>query len=555
MTKINLTWNKKNFPGVEIDTSNPDQAFEQLQKTICDLTSVEPANQKIFFARRMLRSGADLTAAGGLTENATVMLVGTATATLKAMADAASSAAARAPEQSDSMDVAADIPSGPHPLKNIGNTCYLNATIQSLRLVPELRDELRNAMVTPGASGRFPVAHQLHGILSAQPGSDSNVKPDPLVQALRRAHPQFAQVASGGGPSSGGKWDASSMANLSTQDLAAALMPPQYIHQDAQECWSALVQDADRATGNASAVSRLFNIVTTISRGDPQDPAAPPSLSHDEASMLGCHITEEINSLEDSIRAGLASTAASRDQPSAATEPGPAGVASPPKTTALFSRLPRYLCVHFARFYWKQEANMKTKILRKVTFPLHLDLHMLCTEELRERQSVVRRFRDQKSESSMGLAPVRLAGEAPADKAADSDTPMATSPREGEDAQQDAASATEPIFLDEHGTPDPYACPTGRYELKAVVAHTGRFADQGHYIAYVRLPELQSNGGPNDAKTRRRGPSLMGSKGDGWWRCDDDTIRPADPNEIARLDGGGDWPIAYLCLYAAREDA
>lgn len=42
--------------------------------------------------------------------------------------------------------------------------------------------------------------------------------------------------------------------------------------------------------------------------------------------------------------------------------------------TKTITELPKYLTVHFIRFFWKRDINKKSKILRKVQFPFELDL-------------------------------------------------------------------------------------------------------------------------------------------------------------------------------------
>ena len=55
----------------------------------------------------------------------------------------------------------------------------------------------------------------------------------------------------------------------------------------------------------------------------------------------------------------------------------------------LFHLQPKYLCVNFLRFYWKQASAAagteagKAKILRSVMFPKVFDLFELCTDELK----------------------------------------------------------------------------------------------------------------------------------------------------------------------------
>ncbi|MCL7037947.1 hypothetical protein MKW94_010612, partial [Papaver nudicaule] len=69
---------------------------------------------------------------------------------------------------------------------------------------------------------------------------------------------------------------------------------------------------------------------------------------------------------------------------------------------------------------------------------------------------------------------------------------------------------------------------TGVYELVSVLTHKGRSADSGHYVAWVK----QENGK--------------------WIQFDDDNPIPQREEDITKLSGGGDWHMAYICMYKAR---
>ena len=66
---------------------------------------------------------------------------------------------------------------------------------------------------------------------------------------------------------------------------------------------------------------------------------------------------------------------------------------------------------------------------------------------------------------------------------------------------------------------------TGRYELFAVITHQGRTAEGGHYVGWVK----------KDAKK--------------WLVFDDETVAEVEADRIKELYGGGDWHMAYQCLY------
>ena len=69
----------------------------------------------------------------------------------------------------------------------------------------------------------------------------------------------------------------------------------------------------------------------------------------------------------------------------------------------------------------------------------------------------------------------------------------------------------------------------GQYELFGIITHQGRTAEGGHYVAWVK----------RDAKT--------------WLVFDDETVAEVDAPRIKELYGGGDWHIAYMCLYRKME--
>ena len=71
--------------------------------------------------------------------------------------------------------------------------------------------------------------------------------------------------------------------------------------------------------------------------------------------------------------------------------------------------------------------------------------------------------------------------------------------------------------------------PTGRYQLIAVVTHQGRSSDSGHYIGWCHR------------------------KDDKWVKFDDDVVTYLKSQDILELKGGGDWHMAYICIYKALE--
>eukprot|EP00871_Galdieria_phlegrea_P000800 jgi/Galph1/1720/GphlegSOOS_G401.1 len=75
----------------------------------------------------------------------------------------------------------------------------------------------------------------------------------------------------------------------------------------------------------------------------------------------------------------------------------------------------------------------------------------------------------------------------------------------------------------------PLECLNGQYELIAVLTHQGRAADTGHYVAWIRQEEKSQ-----------------------WCKFDDDKVSYCKEEEVKKLSGGGDWHMAYLCLYQCK---
>ena len=55
------------------------------------------------------------------------------------------------------------------------------------------------------------------------------------------------------------------------------------------------------------------------------------------------------------------------------------------------ARLPKYLTIHMNRMFWRDDTKKKAKIMRRVQFPFDLDVHELCSPELKEK---LQPFRD-----------------------------------------------------------------------------------------------------------------------------------------------------------------
>ena len=78
-----------------------------------------------------------------------------------------------------------DTPAG---LVNLGNTCYMNATLQAIGCIEELRSELLKGNQSGGA-----LVQPLAALTRSLESTSDGVNPMSFLTALRAANPQFAE--------------------------------------------------------------------------------------------------------------------------------------------------------------------------------------------------------------------------------------------------------------------------------------------------------------------------------------------------------------------------
>ncbi|KAF3946687.1 hypothetical protein CMV_027076 [Castanea mollissima] len=183
---------------------------------------------------------------------------------------------------------------------------------------------------------------------------------------------------------------------------------------------------------------------------------------------LKCHISQEVNHLHEGLKHALKSEL-EKASPSL-------GRSAIYLKESRINGLPRYLSVQFVRFFWKRESNQKVKILRKVDYPLELDIYDLCSDDLRKKLEAPRKILRDEEGKKLGLkASEKSSG------SKDNDVKMS-------DAEGSSNRSGEPsIATSEEGVPsDSGTQMTGIYDFVAVLTHKGRSADSGHYVAWVK---------------------------------------------------------------------
>ncbi|KAH0920749.1 hypothetical protein HID58_020767 [Brassica napus] len=477
MLTVSVKWQKKVFEGIEIDPTLPPYVFKA---QLYDLTGVPPERQKIMVKGGLLKDDADWSAIG-VKDGQKLMMMGTADEIVKAP-EKAIVFAEDLPEEEQATHLGYSA-----GLVNLGNTCYMNSTVQCLKSVPELKSALSNYALTGRSNDVDQTSHMLtvatRELFGDLDRSVNAVSPTQFWMTLRKKFPQFSQLQNG-----------------------------MHMQQDAEECWTQLLYTlsqslkAPTSSEDSDAVKALFG-VNLRSRVHCQE-SGEESSETESVYSLKCHISHEVNHLHEGLKHGLKGELEK-------TSPALGRTALYLKES-LIDSLPRYLTVQFVRFFWKRETNQKAKILRKVDYPLELDIFDLCSEELRKKLEAPRqKLRDEEGKK-LGLQPKS--------SSKDSDVKMTDAEASSKESGESSTVTQQEGGSSEKGT----LHMTGIYDLVSVLTHKGRSADSGHYVAWVK----QESGK--------------------WIQYDDSHPSLQREEDITKLSGGGDWHMAYIIMYKAR---
>jgi len=336
--------------------------------------------------------------------------------------------------------------------------------------------------------------------------SSEAVMPAMFCQAFRMAFPQFDQVGSNG----------------------------VHAQQDAEECLSQLltalgttlkevprdVPFVDKEAQNA--VDALFSGIMDVVL-KPVDQTGDPEQKYSERfRRLQCHIGNDTNFLHDGV---LNSLSEEVEKKSATL-----GVNTKFLKQSRIASLPPYLIVQFVRFCWKKGIAKKAKILRRIQFPLKLDIQPYCNADLSASINTKRAHILDEEARKMGLKPLSEIGVVGKSKTS------SAAPASSSSASASSSSSTVPsaMEVDEKVAPPRAVQPIahqGYYELQGVITHIGRAADAGHYIGWVKQAE------------------------DEWLKFDDDVVTTVTDEDILKLSGGGDWHTAYILMYRLSLDS
>ncbi|KAL7751496.1 deubiquitinating enzyme [Sorochytrium milnesiophthora] len=496
--KASVKWTSNKYD-VDLDTSESPAMFKN---QLFSLTGVVPERQKLLLKGSVVKDDDAWDKFKGLKDGVQFMMMGTASELPKEpekpivfMEDLTDGQAAKA----------MSIPAG---LTNLGNTCYMNSTLQCLRAIPQLKEALKDKSSGFNRDANNNIAVSLLNLFEQLDKTGDAVQPFVFLTNFRAAYPQFAE-----------------------RDQRTGV----FAQQDAEECWIQLLTtlrgqlNSDSSNGatsdnKKSLVDQYMGIEFHNTMKCDDAPEEPPVETKETQLKLACHITNSTVSLcidklatkadttlaTNFLHQSIADSLVQKLEKNSPT----LGRAASYSVTSKISRLPTYLTVHFVRFFWRADINKRTKIRRTVQFQPELDMLTYCDEDLQAKLQPSRKRIKQLADEQAAAKREK------AKQANDGAQPM--------DVEKPAADTSEFIHPDLRA--DTGCNPSGQYDLTAVLTHIGQSSDSGHYIGWVR-----------DTKTNE------------WYKYDDDKVSPVKEEDVLKYNGSSaDSHIAYMLLYQAK---
>lgn len=494
--KLKLDWGKEKL---EVE-AEPTEEVEAFKARIYSLTRVQPDKQKLFFKGKVLKEGT--LAANGLADKSVLMMMGKAESDAPSLAQQLPKEALRFQEDMTAEEQARHIKEKfgktmPAGLENMGNTCYINSVVQVLHKLPELRQALIEHKPR-GAGPGEEFAKVLGAVFEKLDTAGESFKPSQFIQSFFKKYPHFAEL------------DESKKA---------------FKQQDADESIQLILNDLSEVLQPQDTINKMFGFETKTSMESTEAPEDKSDPRFEFSKKLTCIIDNQmnpINQLIDGLKLGLEDHVTKHSDSLGRN-------AKFIKKTRLNS-LPTYLMIQEVRFVWREGDKLtktegrKVKILRAVNFPPTLDVFDLCSDELKDKLTPVRKAKlEYEKDHKKSLEDAYESYKKTHNKSDEDNMKLYRAFKE----QQ--TKADEELHDKRVWRPQAAQGDTGEYELVSVITHQGRSSDSGHYIAWVQ------------------------NKGAAWYKYNDDEVTDQKQDHVMNLKGGGDWHIAYFLVYRKQQ--
>ncbi|KAI4468989.1 ubiquitin carboxyl-terminal hydrolase [Holotrichia oblita] len=446
---VKVKWGKQSYPDIEVNTDEPPILFKAQLFT---LTGVQPERQKVMLKGVTLKD--DDWGAFTLKDGVTVLLMGSKEEDVPV--EPVEKTRFVEDMNESELATALDLPAG---LTNLGNTCYMNATVQCLKTVPELKDalqEYKGATFNMAGGGNTPPAQS-------------------ITAALRDLYSNLPKKSEHGG----------------------------FTQQDANECWTEMVRmlqqklpakasDTENAEKYKSIVDQYFGGSFDVEWKCVETEDESSTKSTEQFLQLSCFISQDVRYMHSGLRSKM------QEQ---ITKMSPTLERDAVYTkTSKISRLPAYLTVQFVRFYYKEKESINAKILKDVKFPMDFDAYELCSAQLQEKLAPMRtKFKEYED---------KLVEEAAKGK----DTIKDNNKGDGKEKVQPKYAPFS--FEDDLGSNN-----SGYYTLQAVLTHRGRSSSSGHYVGWVKHSEGVWIKCDDDKVSPVSTEDILKLSGGGDWHC------------------------------------
>uniref|UniRef100_A0A1I8BDA7 Ubiquitin carboxyl-terminal hydrolase n=1 Tax=Meloidogyne hapla TaxID=6305 RepID=A0A1I8BDA7_MELHA len=497
MPKINVRCGSRVL-AVDVDLNESPML---LKAQLFALTEIPPERQKLLIKGKAI--GDENWSGIAIKDGSTIMLMGGSALSTKQVTTTENLEDKELKDQKAKTEPQIILPAG---LANLGNTCYMNATLQCFKVIPEL-----NAAIKKYTGG----------------DQNGNSHATDITKMLKKLYEQM---------DSGTSRPRIVASDLTESEHTVTVTPLFFLHvlhtifpqfvlgeqQDANECFCELLRlisdelivPTDNAgSSNNEKLKKFFEIKYQVKTKCLEEGSTEElQTSVETGYQASCFLNQSVRYIQSGIKCKMTEEIEKQSEE--------LGRNAKYEKSSLIDRLPAYLSVQIVRFFFKEKDNnleikVNAKILKDVKFPMVLDMYDTCTPELQQKLKPARQQINEYEETRMEmLRNAKLAEDPSAKKPCLK--PKGFQPN---------------TFSDDIGSNN-----SGFYELKALITHKGRASNSGHYVAWIRVGD-----GDDDEEENKKNNNQENAGNSKWAACDDTDVYPVSEAEILKLSGGGDW--------------